>query len=114
MSDELNLSVDASAAPVADAPVETPVVEAPVADAAPVEAPVADAAPVEATPVVPEPLLDVMVSFDVEQISAITDAGLDPGQVRNELGLSKMNDKVNISLTEAISRAKAKYLEAEA
>jgi hypothetical protein len=104
MSDELNLSVDASAAPVADAPVETPVVEAPVADAA----------PVEATPVVPEPLLDVMVSFDVEQISAITDAGLDPGQVRNELGLSKMNDKVNISLTEAISRAKAKYLEAEA
>lgn len=125
MSDELN-----PVTPSVDAPVDAPVVpptDAPVDPVVPptdpVEAPVE--VPVE-TPVVPapepepvkieDPLLSVDVAFDDGQLASILAAGLEPAQVRNEIGLvvikkeePQIPDERRLTLSEAISRAKVRY-----
>lgn len=52
----------------------------------------------------------VDVSFDDQQLAKILEAGLEPAQVRNEIGLCKVHGKDKITLTEAIKRAVTKYL----
>jgi len=52
----------------------------------------------------------VDVSFDDQQLAQILEAGLEPAQARNEIGLCKVKGEPKITLTEAIKRAVAKYL----
>lgn len=49
------------------------------------------------------------VSFSDEQIEALTAAGLEPAQVRNEIGLSCVKEGKGLSFEDAVARAVEKY-----
>ena len=59
-------------------------------------------------------LLSTDVSFDDAQIAALSEAGLEPASVRNEIGLEQLAQKKEqnepvLSFDEALARAKVKY-----
>ena len=55
-----------------------------------------------------EVITDVYVSWNDQQLALILAAGLEPAQVRQELGLALVGKEKAITLGEAISRATAK------
>ena len=80
--------------------------EAPTAEAFP------DAPEVVSEEVKDEPVCNADVSFDDVQIKTLSEAGLEPAQVRNECGLAVKDSKGKgkITFSEALKRAVAKYL----
>lgn len=56
-----------------------------------------------------EETLPVDVHFTDEHLSRIAEAGFEPASVRNEFGLVKVAREPQITLTEAIKRAKERY-----